>query len=140
MIHQLSVPSSFSNYSQFCVVYYKVLCLLHFFFHAHLRACNTTTLGPLTENLTSVAGTELAACAVPHVSIVTHSVFIQAASFGSGTFITTLIGTLHFSLTLKGSNTVCLDLQTKLLDETKTIQGAYKNASVSPCVHVSRER
>lgn len=78
------------------------------FFQAHLRAFNTTTLGPLAEDLTPVAGTEFTASAVPHVSMVTHRTLVQAASLGGGTFITALTSTLHFGVTLQRSSAVSL--------------------------------
>lgn len=65
-----------------------------------LWALDLFTFGPLTEDLTPVAGTELAAGAVPHVSMVTHRPLIKAAPLGGGAFVTTLTGTLHFGLTL----------------------------------------
>lgn len=76
-----------------------------------LRAFNTTTLSPLAEDLTPVAGTELTARAVPHVSMVTHRALIEAASLGSRTFITAPSSTLHFGLTLvtgDGPTGVCV--------------------------------
>lgn len=75
-----------------------------YFFQTHLWAFNTATLGPLTENLTPVAATKLATCSIPHVSVVAHRAFVQAASFGSSTFITALSSTLYFGLTLQGSS------------------------------------
>lgn len=77
-------------------------------FQTHLWAFNTTTLGPLAQDLTPVAGTELAACAVPHVTVVTHRALVQAAPLGCGAFITALTRTLHFGPTLRGSGTARL--------------------------------
>lgn len=65
-----------------------------------LWALHSSTLGPLTENLTPVTAAELAAGAVPHVSMVTHCALVQAASLGSGTFVTAATGSFHFGLTL----------------------------------------
>lgn len=65
-----------------------------------LWAFDTSTLGPVTEDLTPAAGTELAAGAVPHVSMVTHCALVLAASLSSSAFITALPGTLHFGLPL----------------------------------------
>lgn len=75
---------------------------------AHLWAFNATALGPLAEDLTPVAGTEFTARAVPHVAMVTHRALVQAASLGSGTFITALTSALHFGVTLQGSSAVSL--------------------------------
>ena len=106
---------------------------------AYLLALNTTALGPLADHLTPVAGTELAARAVPHVAAVTHRALVQAASLGGGAFITALTSSLHFGLTLRGSSTVRLrfawrnaynrddgneEMQTERWDKTKEIQGA----------------
>lgn len=65
-----------------------------------LWALDPCTFSPLTEDLTPVAGAELAAGAVPHVSMVTHRPLIKAAPLGGGAFVTTLAGALHFGLTL----------------------------------------
>lgn len=75
---------------------------LWFLTEAHLRAVHSSTLGPLTDDLTPGAGTELAARAVPHVSMVTHGALVQAASLCGGAFFAALTGTLHFGLTLRG--------------------------------------
>lgn len=77
-------------------------------FQTHLWAFDTTTLGPLAQDLTPVAGTELAARAVPHVTVVTHRALVQAASLGSGAFVTAPTRTLHFGPTLRGSSTARL--------------------------------
>lgn len=68
----------------------------------HLWAFSSAALGPLAEHLTPGAGAELAARAVPHVSMVTHHALVLAAPLGSGTFITAPTGPLHFGLTLHG--------------------------------------
>lgn len=117
----------------------------HFFFpfRAHLWAFDTSTLGPLTEDLTPAAGTELAAGAVPHVSMVTHCALVLAASLSSSAFITALPGTLHFGLPLFGGRIMLFTdderMQTEQREKTTEIQGAYKNAGF---VHLcfSRER
>lgn len=60
-----------------------------------------TALGLMTEDLTPVADTELAACAVPHITMVTHRAFIKAAPLGSYAFIAALTGALDFGPTLR---------------------------------------
>lgn len=79
-----------------------------------LGTLNTSTLGPLAEDLTPVAVTEFAARAIPHVSMVTHRPLVQAASLGGGAFITALTSALHFGLTLgtgSGLTGVCVALR-----------------------------
>lgn len=77
----------------------KVYFLLHN--ETHLWAFNTTALGLVTEHLTPVAGTELAACAVPHIAMVTHRALIKAAPLGGHAFIAALTGALDFGPTLR---------------------------------------
>lgn len=67
----------------------------------HLWAFNTTALGLMTEDLTPVAGAKLAACAVPHITMVTHHAFIKAAPLGGYAFIAALTGALDFGPTLR---------------------------------------
>lgn len=122
---------------------------------AYLLALNTTAFGPLADHLTPVAGTELAARAVPHVTAVTHRTLVQAASLGGGAFITALTSTPHIGLTLRGSSTVRLrfawrnvynrddgneEMHTELWDKTKKIQGACKKAVFCLCVCVFQLR
>lgn len=75
-----------------------------YFFRAHLRAVDSSTLGPPAEDLALAARTELAAGAVPQVSMVTHRVLVQAAPFGRSAFVTALTGALYCGLTLQGWN------------------------------------
>lgn len=75
------------------------------FSQAHLWAFHSSALGPLAEDLTPAAGAELAARAVPHVTVVPHGTPVQAAPLGGGAFVAALTGALHFSLTLRGETT-----------------------------------
>lgn len=88
----------------------EFLLILPFLFQTHLWTFNVATLSRLADDLAPVAGTELTACAVPHVTMVTRRALIQAASLGGSAFITAMTSTPHFGLTLRGSSTVRLSL------------------------------
>lgn len=67
----------------------------------YLGAFNASALGRPTDDLPLVTGTELAACDVPHVSMVTDCILVQAASRGRNALLTAPTVTPHFGLTLK---------------------------------------
>ncbi|MEQ2300116.1 hypothetical protein AMECASPLE_022023 [Ameca splendens] len=104
-----------------------------FFLQAYLWAFNTTTFGPPTEDLTTVTGAELASRAVPHVSMVTNCLLVQADSFGWSTFLTAPTGAPHFGQTLQRNGEVTFrnkgGKRTELLEETKKTTGAHRNAA-----------
>lgn len=67
----------------------------------YLGAFNPSTFSCPTEDLPLVTHAELAICDVPHVSMVTDCILVQAASLGSYTLLTALTYTPHVGLTLE---------------------------------------